>query len=144
MTSRERILETLSHHLPDRIPVDFGSTPVTGIHVRIIDKLRDFFGLGWKPVKVTEPYQMLGEMDDELMDILGIDTFGVTGRKNMFGIENKDWKPFRTFWNQEVLVPGEFNTKLDEKGDLLIFPEGDTSVSPSAKMPKAYPAKWAL
>jgi len=76
-------------------------------------------------------------MDDELMDILGIDTFGVTGRKNMFGIENKDWKPFRTFWNQEVLIPGEFNTMFDENGDLLIFPEGDISVPPSGKMPKA-------
>jgi len=137
MTSRERIIKSLSHQSPDRIPVDFGSTAVTGIHVRIVEKLREYFGLERKPVKVTEPYQMLGEMDEELLDALEIDTIGVTGRSNMFGIENKDWKPFRTFWNQEILVPGEFNTKLDENGDLLIFPEGDTSVLPSAKMPKA-------
>ncbi len=137
MTSRERILKSLSHQSPDRIPVDFGSTAVTGIHVWIIEKLREYFGLEKKPVKVTEPYQMLGEMDEELLGALEIDTIGVIGRSNMFGIENKDWKPFRTFWNQEILFPGEFNTKLDENGDLLIFPEGDTSVLPSAKMPKA-------
>jgi len=137
MTSRERIIKSLSHQSPDRIPVDFGSTAVTGIHVRIIEKLREFLGLEMKTVKVTEPYQMLGEMDEDLMNILEVDTYGVIGRKNMFGIENKDWKLFKTFWNQEVLLPGQFNTKPDEKGDLLIFPEGDTSVSPSAKMPKA-------
>ncbi len=137
MKSRERILKSLSHQTPDRIPVDFGSTPVTGIHVRIVEKLREYFGLEWRPVKVTEPYQMLGDMDMELLDALKIDTIGVGGSKNMFGIENRDWKPFRTFWNQEVLIPGEFNTRLDEKGDLLIFPEGDRSVSPSAKMPRS-------
>jgi hypothetical protein len=137
MTSRERILTSLSHQLPDRIPVDFGSTAVTGIHAWIVEKLREYFGLKWQPVKVIEPYQMLGEVDEELMNALEIDTYGLIGRNNMFGIENKDWKPFRTFWSQEVLIPGEFNTKLDENGDLLIFPEGDTSVLPSAKMPKA-------
>lgn len=137
MTPRERILKSLSHQSPDRIPVDFGSTAVTGVHVWIVEKLREYFGLERKPVKVIEPYQMLGEMDEELLDALEIDTIGVIGRSNMFGIANQDWKPFRTFWNQEILIPGEFNTKLDENGDLLIFPEGDTSVLPSAKMPKA-------
>ena len=137
MTSRERIVTSLSHQLPDRIPVDFGSTAVTGIHVMIVEELREYFGFKWKPVKVIEPYQMLGEVDEELMNALEIDTYGLIGRNNMFGIENKDWKPFKTFWNQEVLIPGEFNTKLDENGDLLIYPEGDTSVPPSGKMPKA-------
>jgi uroporphyrinogen-III decarboxylase len=137
MTPRERILKSLSHQSPDRIPVDFGSTAVTGIHVWIVEKLREYFGLERKLVKVIEPYQMLGEMDEELLDALEIDTIGVIGRSNMFGIENKDWKAFKTFWNQEILFPGEFNTKLDENEDLLIFPEGDTSVLPSAKMPKA-------
>jgi hypothetical protein len=137
MISRERIKKSLEHKAPDRIPLDFGSTAVTGIHVMVVEGLRDYFGLEKRPVKVLEPYQMLGEVDDELRDILQIDTVGLIGRKNMFGIENKDWKEFRTFWGQVVLLPGQFNTKYDENGDLLIFPEGDLSVSPSGKMPKA-------
>ena len=32
--------------------MDFGSTAVTGIHVLIVEKLRDYFGLEKKPVKV--------------------------------------------------------------------------------------------
>jgi uroporphyrinogen-III decarboxylase len=35
----------------------------------------------------------------------------------------------------EVLVPGDFNYTKDENGAFLIYPEGDMSASPSAKMP---------
>jgi hypothetical protein len=133
--SRERVLKSLGHQTPDRIPLDLGSTAVTGIHVLVVEKLRDYFSLEKRPVKVYEPYQMLGEVDDELREILQIDTLGIIGRNNMFGIENKDWREFKTFWGQVVMLPGQFNTILDEKGDLLVFPEGDTSVPPSGKMP---------
>lgn len=137
MTSRELINKSLAHQASGRIPLDLGSTSVTGIHVMVVEKLRDYFGLGKRPVRVHEPYQMLGEVDDELRNALQIDTVGLFGRKNMFGIENKDWKEFKTFWGQVVMLPGQFNTKTDENGDLLIFPEGDTSVPPSGRMPKA-------
>jgi len=137
MTSRERIKKSLIHKAPDRIPLDFGSTAVTGIHVLVVEKLRDYFGLEKRPVRVPEPYQMLGEVDDELREALQIDTTGIIGRKNMFGVENKDWREFRTFWGQLVMLPAQFNPKLDEKGDLLVFPEGDVSVPPSGRMPKA-------
>jgi hypothetical protein len=53
--------------------VDFGATFVTGMHVAVVDKLRKAV-LGdadWR-VKVCEPYQMLGEVDDELREALGI------------------------------------------------------------------------
>jgi len=137
MTSRERILKSVNHQSPDRIPLDLGSTAVTGIHVLVVEKLRDYFNLEKRPVKVYEPYQMLGEVDDELRKLIEIDTLGIIGRKNMFGVENTDWREFKTFWGQVVMLPGQFNTRLDENGDLLVFPEGDTTVPPSGKMPKA-------
>ena len=81
---------------------------------------------------------MLGEIDDELMEILGVDVIGLSPSNNMFGIKNHgELKEFKTFWGQTVLVPKDFNTKLDNNGDLLIYPEGDTSVDPCAKMPKS-------
>jgi hypothetical protein len=55
----------------------------------------------------------------------------------MFGFENTGWKPFRLPADgTEVLVPEQFNYTTDEHGDLLMYPEGDTSVPPCAKMPK--------
>ncbi len=135
MTSKERLKATLEHTAPDRIAIDFGATPVTGIHVLIVQKLREYYGLEKIPVKVTEPYQMLGEIDPELMDILGVDVIGLNPRTNIIGFESNNWKEFRMWWGQEVLVPGNFNTRTLAGGDLLLFPEGDMTVPPSARMP---------
>ena len=43
--SRENLQLTLNHQQPGRLVVDFGSSPVTGIHVRMVELLRDHFGL---------------------------------------------------------------------------------------------------
>ena len=138
MNSKERVLASLNHQQPDRIAVDFGATPVTGIHALAIENLRKYFGLEQKPVRIIEPYQMLGEIDDELLELLGVDVIGLSPSDNMFGIANHgELKEFKTFWGQTVLIPKNFNTTIDENGDLLIYPEGDTSSSASGKMPKS-------
>ena len=135
-TSKTNFLKTINHQQPDRVVVDFGSTAVTGIHVLIVEKLREYFGLEKRPVKVIEPYQMLGEMDPELIKAMEIDVTGLYGLKNMFGIPNENWKVHKTLWGQEVLFPGNFNYTYNKNGDILIYAEGDTSYPPTAMMPK--------
>ncbi len=137
MTSRELLKNTLKHKQSGRIPVDFGSNAVTGIHVSVIEGLREHFGLEKHLVKVIEPYQMLGEVENDLLEAMGVDVIGLWGKNNMFGIPQENFKSLKTFWGQEILVPENFNTKIDKNGDMLIYPEGDTSVAASAKMPKA-------
>ena len=138
MNSKELFKQTINHQQPERMVVDFGATPVTGMHVLAIENLRKHFRLEAKSVRVIEPYQMLGEIDEELMDLMGIDVVGAGGKDNMFGFDNQSpFKEFVTFWGQTVLVPENFNTRIDEHGDLLMYPGGDISVPPSAKMPKA-------
>lgn len=137
-TSREQFLKTINHQQPERIVVDMGSTGVTGIHVLAVENLRKHFGLEPKPVRVIEPYQMLGEVDEELQEIIGVDVIGAMGEGNLFGFNNNaPFKEFKTFWGQTVLVPEEFNIQTGENGDLLIFPGGDMSVAPSGRMPKS-------
>jgi len=135
MTSKERLETTLNHRDPDRIPVDFGSTAVTGIHVSCVAALRDYYGVERRPVKVHEPYQMLGLIEDDLREAMGLDVIGVFPRKTMFGFPNENWKPWRCPDGLEVLVPERFRTTVDEKGDVLIYPEGDTEAPPSGRMP---------
>ena len=137
MTSKERLVSSLDHKQTDKAVIDFGSTSVTGIHVLAVERLREYYGLKKVAVKVIEPYQMLGEVQDDLKEVLGIDTVGVFPRNTMFGFPNEGWKEFKTFWGQNVLVPEKFITRLDERGDLLIFPEGDASSEPSGRMPKS-------
>lgn len=138
MTSKERVLTAINHREPDMIPVDFGATPVTGIHVLAVERLREYYGLEKRPVKVTEPYQMLGDVDEALREAMGVDVIGLSPKNNMFGFDNgAPYKEFKTCWGQVVLVPENFNTTIDANGDLLIYPEGDPSVPPSGKMPKS-------
>lgn len=137
MNSLERLKTALDHKQPDRPPMDFGSTHVTGMNVSTVHKLRQaVLGEMDYRVKVIEPYQMLGEIDSKLAEALGVDIVGVMGPGTMFGFENKDWKPLRLFDGTEVLVPGQFNITTDDKGDWYIHPEGDTSIPPSGHMPK--------
>ena len=135
-SSKENFLKTINHQQPDRVVLDFGSTAVTGIHVVIVEKLREYYGLEKRPVKVTEPYQMLGEIDSELLREMDIDVVGLLPEKNMFGVPNEDWKVHKTLWGQEVMFPGSFNYSFNSNGDILMYPEGDTSQPPSGMMPK--------
>ena len=137
MNSREQFLKTVNHRQPDRVVIDLGSTAVTGIHIQTISKLRRYFGLQRKPIRVIEPFQMLGEVDWELIDSIGIDVIGAWGKNSMFGFHNHSpYKEWKTPWGQRVMVPLNFNVTTDTNGDILMYPEGDTSVSPSARMPK--------
>ncbi len=138
MNSKERFDLTVNHRQPDKVVVDMGSTSVTGIHVLAVENLRKYYGLKESPVRVIEPYQMLGLVDEELVEIMGIDVVGAWGKNNMFGIYNHEpLVEYQTNWGQTVLVPDGFRTIKDVNGDELICPEGDVSVPPSARMPKA-------
>ena len=138
MTSRERLKRTLDHKEPGKIPIDFGGTDLSGMHVSIISKLRQQLGLSGPKdrEKVIEPYQMLGEIDKDLRAALGVDTIALDNPVNIFGFENNRWKPWITFDGTEVLVPSKFNTTSEANGDMLMYAEGDKSYPPCAKMPK--------
>ncbi len=137
MTSRERVELALAHVEPDRVPLDLGAGPVTGMHVDSVYLLRQALGLDppGTPVKVSEPFQMLGEIAPDLIEALGVDVVGVGPLNNFFGFAQDDWKPWTTFAGTPVLVPGPFTTEPSERGDIFMYPEGDTSVAPCARMP---------
>ena len=137
MNSRQRVQSTLNHQTPDRVPLDLGGGPTTGMHVSSVYKLRQALKLDppGTPVKVVEPYQMLGEVKPDLMDALGVDVVGLSSANTMFGYPLTDWKPWIFFDGTPVLVPGDFNTDPEANGDILMYPEGDRSAPPSGRMP---------
>ncbi len=136
MNSKQRVLTALGHRQPDRVPIDFGGSAVSGIHVSVVAALREHYGLERRPVKVFDPGQMLGVLDDDLKQAMGIDVDGLYRRGTRFGFPLENWKPFRMYNGLEVLVPGGFNYTVDENGDTLMHPEGDVNAPASARMPK--------
>ena len=138
MTSRERVVRSLNHEEPDRVPVDLGGSVVSGMHVSSVYKLRRALGMDTSgtPVKVVETYQMLGEIKPDLGARLGVDVVGLNPPRTFFGYPNSGWKEWELFNGTPVLVPGKFNTVPETNGDILMYPEGDRSAPPSGRMPQ--------
>jgi hypothetical protein len=138
MNSRERVQLALDHKQPDRIPLDLGGCGQTSMHVSTVYALRQALKLDppGTPVKVVEPFQMLGEIAPDLQAALGVDVVGFGGVNNFFGYRNEGWKPWTFFDGTPVLVPDLFVTEPDENGNLPHYAQGDRSYPPSAKMPK--------
>lgn len=68
MNSRRRVLMTLNHKEPDRVPYDMGGTVVTGIQVRAYSRLRKYPGSPEKVIKISDILQQLAQ---DVMDRLG-------------------------------------------------------------------------
>jgi hypothetical protein len=135
LNSRETIRQALAHQ-PGRVPIDFSSTPVTGIHVSIVAALREHYGLSGGPLRVMEPGQMLGEVADDLRGAMGVDCVGFIPPRTSYGFPlDAPWREWRCPWGQIVLVPEGFRTRTDDEGNVFLFPCGDTSAPASGEMP---------
>lgn len=137
MTGKERLAAVLNHRNADKIALDFGSTNVTGMHCRVMEALRKHYGLDEHPIYVYEPGQMLGLMEDDLANVLGIDTIGCFARENAFGLPNVDWKEYKMPWGQTVMFPAALADSIrEENGTLYGYPQGDNTLPPSGAMPE--------
>ena len=85
--SRDKVRSALNHRNTGSVPVDFGATAVTGIHCRIVEALRNYYGLEPRPVKIVDAFQMLGEVDAELAEKIGVDCIGIGGPKDIFDLD---------------------------------------------------------
>jgi len=134
MTGKEKVQNAINHK-EGKIPLDFGSTCVTGIHVSVIEQLREYYGLEKRPVKVVEVIQMIGYIEDDLKDALGVDTDDFWAPFSAYGYKNENWKEWKTHWGQTVLVGEEFTVE-DRDGDSYIYACGDKNYPPAGLMPK--------
>jgi len=138
LSSRERVNLALNHKQADRVPLDLGGSGTTGMHVDSVYLLRQALGLDppGTPVKVIDPFQMLGEIAPDLVAKLEVDVLPLAKPVTDFGFRLEGWKPWNTFAGTPVLVPDGFNTEPDANGDILLYPQGDRSAPPSGRMPK--------
>ena len=137
MTGKERVRTVIGHKAADKIAYDMGSCAVTGIHCNALAGLRRYYGLDDHPVYVHEPGQMLGLVEDDLAEALGIDTIGCFAPKNAIGVPNTDWKEYRMPWGQVVMLPARMvDSFTPHEGGLYTYPEGDKSLPPSGYMPE--------
>lgn len=136
MTSRERVWKALNHEEPDRVPCDLGSTIMTGIMAHALARLREHLGVHDRPPKVYEVFQMLGEVEMDIVERLGVDVLPVEPPVQFFGLRRENYKPWRFWDGTEMLVPGQFDLEVDANGDYLLRHAGDPEQPVEARMPK--------
>jgi uroporphyrinogen decarboxylase len=103
MNSRERVLKTLNHEEPDRIPFDLGATVASGIHVTAYRKLRHFLGLPAGEPRIEDVIQQLATIDDDVAGRLQTDCRNVAPRSS-------------SIYNLELRREGDYSAYTDEWG----------------------------
>jgi uroporphyrinogen decarboxylase len=88
MTSRERVLAAISHRQPDRVPVDLGSNPSSGISAMAYNKLKTALGFKGGHTRVYDVVQQLAQPEDDVLAALGVDVLDI-GRA--FNTADEDW-----------------------------------------------------
>jgi len=91
VNSRERVLTSLNHREPDRVPFDLGSTVITGISVKAYRGLRTALGLEEREPIMVDMTQQIALVEEDVMAKLGVDTQAVAPRSSAtFEIEVRD------------------------------------------------------
>lgn len=118
MTSRERILAAINHRQPDKIPVDMGATPSSGISAIAYSNLVKHIGKSSLPVLIYDVVQQLAQPDDQIIELFGIDVLDV-GRA--FNDQESDWKPTVLVNGAPAFYPRWFNPVQLPEGSFVTY-----------------------
>ena len=134
MTPRQRVIATLNHEQPDRVPIDFGSNYNTSVNVIAYNRLKRHLGIT-SPTYMRYTIPMLAAVDldegREVMKMMGGDVLPLP-RYHVDGALTKDWKEWQLKDGSTAMVPGRFNPVANENGDLELIFGG----VPQFRMPK--------
>jgi uroporphyrinogen decarboxylase len=86
MNSRDRILAAIDHKQPNKVPIDLGSSTVTGISATAYNKLKKYLEIE-TPTRVFDVVQQLANVDFEIIDLFGVDALDI----NRVSVETSDW-----------------------------------------------------
>ena len=133
MTSRERLLAAIEHRQPDRVPVDLGATPSSGISAIAYGNLKQHLGLTQGHTRVYDVVQQLAQPEDFILDRFGVDAIDL-GRA--FNTEDSAWQPTTLADGQAAQYPAWFHPEPQPDGswiardrnglDIAHMPEGGT------------------
>jgi len=120
MTSKERVKLAINHKEADRVPVDIGGTKSTGISADEYIELGLRLGFDIELPKVFDQYQILARVEEPMRSWFRTDVIPLENYSEFCDMQNKDWKVWETAAKHKVLMPGQFNPEIDEKGYMYL------------------------
>ena len=117
MNSRERVMQSVNHRQPDRVPLDFGGHRSSGMAVQAYKNLRDYLGLPQSPIYLYDIVQQLAVIEDDVLDFAGSDTvqLGYLAYR-----DPSYWTDFRMHDGSVVLIPRHIRLHSYPNGDNYI------------------------
>jgi uroporphyrinogen decarboxylase len=115
MNSRERLITSINHRQPDRIPVDIGATPSSGLSAVAYHNLIRHLGLNLKN-HVYDVVQEVTQPEMELLEILRVDVLDI-GR--YFNNNESYWHKLELIKGVSGLYPKWFNPEKQPDGSWL-------------------------
>ena len=111
MTSRERIISAINHRQPDKIPVDLGSSTVTGISGIAYNNLKKHLNIESR-TRIYDVIQQLAMVDMSIIDLFGVDALDI----NRVSIENTGWYDVKLSDGSNAEFPSWFHPVKAEDG----------------------------
>ena len=130
MTSRERILATIAHQEPDRVPIDMGATPSSGISAIAYGRLNRHLGFSQSKNRVYDVVQQLAQPEDHILDRFKIDVVDL-GRR--FNTRDEDWRAVTLFDGSSADYPAWFQPTATPEGGWLAFAPDGTEIAMQLK-----------
>jgi uroporphyrinogen decarboxylase len=116
VSRRSHVLNSLQHTQPDRVVLDFGGHRSSGIAALAYPKLRKALGLPTVTVRVYDVIQQLAIIDDDVLDLLNVDTVEL-GRG--FALDESAWAAW-------------------------VLPDGTPCQVPAWSVPEREPGRWVI
>lgn len=133
MNSRERVFAAIEHRQPDRVPVDLGATPSSGISAIAYGHLKKHLGMTRGHTRIYDVVQQLAQPEDSILDRFQIDPVDV-GRA--FNAEDLDWYDTILADGQRAQYPAWFHPEMVPDGSWVARASDGTLI---ARMPKDAP-----
>jgi len=121
MTSRERVLAAVEHKDPDKVPVDLGATPSSGISAIAYGRLTENLGLENSRTRIYDVVQELAQPEESVLDRLGIDAVDI-GRT--FNTKDTDWYDITLSDGSTAQFPVWFHPRREGSALKAYHPDG--------------------
>lgn len=118
MNSRERIISAINHRQPDRIPIDLGATPSSGLSVVAYQNLLKYLGKTHLKTHVYDVIQEVAQPEMELLDHFGVDVLDI-GRH--FNTSEDYWHTLEIISGHKALYPSWFNAHKLQDGSHITY-----------------------
>jgi len=118
LTARKRVIKTLNHERPDRVPIDFGGTANTSIIKEAYDDLRNYLGLPKTQGKFLDIMMRSVEIDSDVKNYFCTDFAGIFPKKTL----PVKWLNNKTYIDQ-------WGIKWEKKDNVYYFEQVETPLS---------------